>query len=53
MRGVYSAFDPVNEPGEDHPRMRGVYVSLTRAPKSSDGSSPHARGLQGDSVRFQ
>ena len=30
----------------DHPRMRGVYVSRTRALNSSDGSSPHARGLR-------
>ena len=30
---------------KDHPRSRGVYVWRTRAPKSSEGSSPLARGL--------
>ena len=30
----------------DHPRSRGVYISHSRSPMSSVGSSPLARGLQ-------
>ena len=35
-------------PTEDHPRSRGVYSSPTRSERSRIGSSPLARGLQGD-----
>ena len=31
--------------GQDHPRTRGVYLIISRAPLTTPGSSPHARGL--------
>ena len=44
--GFTSAFDPVDNPGEDHPRSRGVYAAQSRGPDHELGSSPLARGLQ-------
>ena len=32
-------------PSADHPRSRGVYISITMVPESAIGSSPLARGL--------
>ena len=30
--------------GRDHPRMRGEDIIITRPPRASQGSPPHARG---------
>ena len=51
--GFTSAFDPVNDPGEDHPRSRGVYVSAAAQVGSVGGSSPLARGLRACPARIR
>ena len=43
--GFTSAFEPVSNPGEDHPRSRGVYASVILSRMAGAGSSPLARGL--------
>ena len=40
---IYYLVDP-EDPGEDHPRMRGVHKGRLPTIGGSWGSSPHARG---------
>ena len=43
--GFTSSHEAEEDPGQDHPRSRGVYARTVARPARSSGSSPLARGL--------
>ena len=44
--GFTGVASPCQRTETDHPRTRGVYLIISRAPLTMPGSSPHARGLR-------